>query len=313
MTAAPGRTPAPDPAQYDALRHGVGAFPLARDVLEVSGPDAGSYLDGQCSQDLTGLAPGDATWSLVLEPDGKLCALVAVARLEESRYLLATEAGFGEALAARLSRFKLRTKADINSLSWEAVAVRGDGAVPPPDPSGVVVVPVSVNGWPGFDLLGADPGASVPADALWCDPPAWDACRIEAGVPVMGRELDERTIPQEAGLVPWTVSLTKGCYTGQELVARLDARGNRVARRLCAVVLDGASDLEPSSLEGAVLVAQDKEAGVVTSTAWCPAVEGVAGLAMVRRAVAVDAEVDVQLRDGAVERARVAAVPLLGT
>ena len=74
------------------------------------------------------------------------------------------------------------------------------------------------------------------------DPAAFEAARIEAGVPAMGREITDKTIPQEAGaLVEHAVSFTKGCYTGQELVARLDARGNNVARRLRGVVLPPAA------------------------------------------------------------------------
>jgi folate-binding protein YgfZ len=305
-------TTRPDPAQYEALRHGTGARRLPRDVLEVAGPDAGSYLDGQCSQDLTGLAVGDAAWSLVLEPDGKLCALVAVSRLGDDRYLLATDGGFGEALAARLTRFKLRTKAEIRPLPWQAVGVRGDGAAAPAAEPERAVVPLDVGGWRGFDLLAPDPTPSVPDGAVWCDEAAWEACRVESGVPVMGRELDGRTIPQEAHLVPWTVSLTKGCYTGQELVARLDARGNRVARRLCAVVLEPAAPVEPDALVGASLVAEDRDAGMVTSAAWCPAADAVAALAMVRRAVDDGGAVDVQPAGGPAWRARVAPVPLVG-
>jgi folate-binding protein YgfZ len=307
MTAAV----APDPAQYDALRRGVGARRFARDVLEVSGPDAGSYLDGQCSQDLVALRAGDATWSLVLEPDGKLCALVAVGRLDDTRYVLATEAGFGAALAARLARFKLRTKADIRPLPWQAVGVRGKGARSPAATTDLVVVPAA-GGWHGFDLLGEDPSPSAPADAVWCDEAAWEAYRVESGVPVMGRELDERTIAPEADLVPWTVSLTKGCYTGQELVARLDARGNRVARRLCTVVFDPEVGIDPSRLAGAGLVADGKDAGAVTSAAWCPSVGAIGGLAMVRRAVPVGSMVEVHVPGGPLEQARVSPAPLVG-
>lgn len=299
----------PDPEQYAALRHGVGARRLARDVVEVAGPGAAAYLDGQCSQDLGALGSGDATWSLILEPDGKLCALVAVARVDDDRFVLSTQGGFGERVVARLTRFKLRTRADIVQLDFDAVGVRGV-AVPPPSGSDAVVVPFSLGGWSGYDVLGSDPAASVPEDAVWCDNAAWDACRVESAVPVMGRELDERTIAQEADLVPWTVSLTKGCYTGQELVARLDARGNRVARRLCSVVLDSSDGAAPDTLEGAELRSGDRDAGTVTSAAWCPMVDGLAGLAMVRRAVAVGDQVDVVGRDGGTHRARVAPAPL---
>ena len=81
--------------------------------------------------------------------------------------------------------------------------------------------------------------AWIGAAVVRCGPEAWEAARIEAGMPVNGRELAEGTIAAEVGLVERTVSFTKGCFTGQELVARLDARGSKVARRLCGVVFDG--------------------------------------------------------------------------
>ena len=100
--------------------------------------------------------------------------------------------------------------------------------------------------WPGFsgvDLLGPPPPAERSAwigdEVVRCGPEAWEAARIEAGVPRNGREIGEGTIAAEVGLVDRTVSFTKGCFTGQELVARLDARGSKVARRLGGVVFDG--------------------------------------------------------------------------
>ena len=126
-------------------------------------------------------------------------------------------------------------------------------------------------GGAGSDLLGPDPESAVPADAQWCGPGAWEACRVEAGVPVMGRELDERTIAAEAGLVERTVSFTKGCYTGQELVARLDARGTGWPATCGLVVLapdgPGGRSLDPvSDLVGADLLRQDGDRVVGSCT-----------------------------------------------
>ena len=106
-----------------------------------------------------------------------------------------------------------------------------------------IAVPVRWPGLEGVDVLAGGGGARLAT--AWRspsgDPAAFEVARIEAGVPAMGRELTEKTIPQEAGsLVEHTVSFTKGCYTGQELVARLEARGANVARRLRGVVLDPA-------------------------------------------------------------------------
>jgi folate-binding protein YgfZ len=99
-----------------------------------------------------------------------------------------------------------------------------------------------------------------------CDEEAWEAARIEAGVPVGGREVTESTIAAEVGLVDRTVSFTKGCFTGQELVARLDARGSKVARRLCGLVVAG---LVRPPVGSTVWTADGgHEVGTVTSVAW---------------------------------------------
>ncbi len=313
---------------YRALRTGRGAYRRARDLLRVAGPDAGGYLQGQCSQDLAALAVGAQVDSLVLTPEGKVTALVRVLRLAEDAYLLDTDAGAGPALAARLARFKLRAKLAIEPVEWQVVALRGEPVAlrptaggpdaPPgsgalPDPDGAIVLPYEWNGWRGADLLyeGGAP-EHPPPGYRWCDETAWEACRIEAGVPRTGAELDERTIPAEVpGLVERSVSFTKGCYTGQELVARLDARGNRVARRLVGVVvpdrvdrpggatpgeLVGASVLEPGTADG-------KELGRCTSAAWSPGLGGVVALAYLHRSVPVPAAVDLKAPGGGPPRA----------
>ncbi len=276
---------------YEALRHGVGAFRVPVDTLAVTGPEATSYLQGQLSQDLAPLGMGDSAAALLLEPDGKLCALVRVTRTSEDTYVLDTDAGFGAVVAARLQRFKLRTKVAIDSLDWPCIALRGTRV--PPALSGAAgppfVLPVDWNGVRGVDLLGPGADALVPADALWCDTAAWEALRVEAGIPKMGSELDSRTIPAEAHLVERTVSFTKGCYTGQELVARLDARGSRVARRLCGVVADDDSPVEAAELVGAALWTPggDKVVGRCTSASWCPGLGRVGALAYLHRSVDV--------------------------
>ena len=147
---------------------------------------------------------------------------------EDDCFLVDVEAGYGPAVLTRLTRFKLRVKVEITSLDWTAVALRGPDASAVVDAQGLAV-PFAWNGVVGVDLLG--PAVAVPAGIRSCGADAWQSVRVEAGIPVMGSELDERTIAAEADLLERCVSFTKGCYTGQELVARLDARGNKVARR----------------------------------------------------------------------------------
>jgi folate-binding protein YgfZ len=282
---------------YEALRRGIGAYRLPVDVVGVDGPDATEYLQGQLSQDLGPLEVGGSAPALVLEPDGKLTALLRATRTSKDAWALDTDAGFGALVVARLRRFRLRTKVDVEPLDWSCVALRGErvsafGA----RAEAPFAAAVDWNGTHGVDLLGPDAStieAQVPAEARWCDEASWEALRVEAGIPKMGAELDARTIAAEAGLVERTVSFTKGCYTGQELVARLEARGSRVARRLCGLVLPDAAPEEAGLLVGASLWTHggDKVVGRCTSASWCPGLGMLGALAYLHRSVEVPASV----------------------
>src|SRR6185312_2912368 len=120
----------------------------------------------------------------------------------------------------------------------------------------------------------------VPAGLEVCDPAAYEVMRIEAGLAAMGRELEERTIPEETGLVAATVSFTKGCYTGQELVARIDSRGGNVPRRLRGVV--AASDGPTAMAVGQAVTVGGQEIGRLTSVAVSPT-RGAVALAYIKR------------------------------
>ena len=272
-------------ADYDALRHGVGGVILPRDVLKVSGPDAVEYLQGQCSQDVAMLAEGESADALLLSPQGKVDASIRVTRTAGDAFLIDTDAGFGEVAQARLLRFRLRVKVDIEPVPWVCLAIRGpeSGSVPPASEPEVLRLPVEWPGLSGFDLIG--PAPSLPETVRPCGTGAWEAARIEAGVPVMGREVTENTIPAEASLVERSVSFTKGCFTGQELVARLDARGTKVARRLCGIVVNDPERLPPV---GATVHTTDGEhqVGQLTSVAWSPGLRTTVALATLQRRVA---------------------------
>jgi folate-binding protein YgfZ len=304
----------PDVAtQYDALRSSVGVHRLDRDVVRVWGPDATAYLQGQCSQDVAALGIGSTADALLLSPQGKVEVFMRVTRLGDDEFIVDADGGFGAVLTARLLRFRLRVKVEIEDLPWACLALRGpdagDGLAHPPE----LVLPVEWPGFTGFDLLGpelshsgvsdadlSDAGlagadAWVDAGVVRCGDEAWEAARIESGVPVNGRELVEGTIAAEAGLVDRTVSFSKGCFTGQELVARLDARGSKVARRLCGLVVgtgDGTAgpDTDPGSLRppvGAIVstVEGHEESGHLSSVAWSPRLGTVALATLHRRIV----------------------------
>ncbi len=267
-------------ASYEAIRHGAVARVVARDFVRVAGLDARSFLQGQCTQDISALESGASTESLLLSPQGKFEAAVRISLLAPDLLLLDTEEGWGEAVFERLRRFKLRVKVTLEAERGAAVEVRGPKAVIDRADlarGALALAPVSWPGLVGFDLIGPDP--IVPIGLELGDGAAFEAARIEAGWPLPGRELTEKTIPQEAGIAERTVSFTKGCYTGQELVARLDARGNNVAWRLRGLRLEG--DAPPAV--GASIEVDEREIGHLTSIAYSPGAKGWIGLCYLRR------------------------------
>ncbi|MGI8758276.1 MAG: YgfZ/GcvT domain-containing protein [Acidimicrobiales bacterium] len=288
-----------------ALRRGIGTRELPRDVVRIAGPDAIGFLQGQLSQDVAAVGVGESAFSLLLQPQGKVDAFVRLTRVGDEEVVVDTDAGWGDTVVARLNRFKLRVRCEIEPLDWRCVAVRGEGAaaLAPPPPGTWRVLP-ETPGVPGFDLLGPDP--AVPDGATPVGADAYEALRIEAGVPRMGAELDASTIPAAAGVVERSVSFTKGCFTGQELVARIDSRGGNVPRRLRGVVV--ATNILPPV--GAVVVVEGREVGALTSVGESLERRAPVALAYVRRDVEPPA--DAVLRwDGGEAPARVEALPLL--
>ena len=278
----------PTPAAVAALLDGTAITTVALDVLTVEGPEATTFLQGQLSQDVAGIAPGGTALTFLLEPQGRIVAVLRVAREAPDRYRLDGDAGTGTAVLARLQRFRMRTKADLELTegAWHAAA-RSPSL---PAPEGALGLP-----WPGlagWDLpvdgaARALPGGHVVAeDAL-------DGVRVEAVVPA-ARDLDERAIPAETGLVDAAASFTKGCYTGQELVARMDSRAGAAPRTLRRVAGHG---LPPGAGSPLAATATGKAAGVLTTVV--PTEGGWAGLALVPRSVAVGDELLVEGAGGA--------------
>ena len=252
------------------------AYIIDRDVIRIAGPDAISYLQGQLSQDVAGIAVGASAFTFLLEPQGKVSAWGRITRIADDAILFDVDRGFAETTMARLARFKLRTKADIEHLDWRVVAIRGEAGWF--NSAGATFARFDWPGFEGVDLMGAD--VTAPSGIPVGDHAEYERQRIEAGVPALGRELDGDTIPAEAGVlvIEQSVSFTKGCYTGQELVARVDSRGSNTPRRLRLVrVEDGVPEA------GSELLVDDKVVGRLTSVA--PADSGAVGLAYVQRAV----------------------------
>jgi len=168
--------------------------------------------------------------------------------------VLDMEEGWGQVALDRLERFKIRVQCEIEATQLQTVSILGQGANAIKEISSTAEI-TSDAGWPsleGFDLLDR---TSVPPDG--CEigtQDEYEFLRISNGIPRMGAELTEDVIPAETNLVARSVSFTKGCYTGQELVARLDSRGNRVPKHLSRITTSGvfATGAEIKGESGAV-------------------------------------------------------------
>jgi folate-binding protein YgfZ len=311
--------------ELEALRTTAGVVDTSeRGAVLVTGPEAWSYLQSLVSADLDTVGDGAGVHSLLLTPQGKLDVDFRLLRVGDEAWL-DCDPGFGEQLAASLNRFRIRVKCDVTDRtgSWGSLAVRGPGAVDvasalgvelPAAPHGhvpfddAVVVRAPWPGGDGFDVVGPPSTVASAADRLTaagvasCSWDAYEAFRIEVGVPRQGYDLDEKTIPQEAFLERDAVSFTKGCFLGQELVCRIDTRGrvNRYLRRLTSI-----ADGRPP--RGSEIVSGDKVVGTVTSSVASADVPA-AALGYVRHEVDPPAEVELRW-DGGAGQAVVEALP----
>lgn len=294
--------------EYLALRDGAGLVDPGWSAVRVHGPDAVSFLDGLLSQSLV---PGRSTRTFLLGPRGKLRAL-AWAIVSDEQVVLVTDEARRDVLRDDLARYRIRVKAEVVDddrpvrllVGPDADAVLGSAV-----PAGGFV---AGDGWLAADASvagrtrrlvvgeGPDLSAATPVGDL-----AATALRIEVGEPVMDVDVDEGTIPQETGLVPEAVDFEKGCYLGQELVARIDSRG-RVNRRLVGLRV-GTNVLPPV---GAAVVLDDGEVGVVTSVAESLDLRAPVGLAVVRREAEDGAAVVLRWEGGEVD-AVVTALPMV--
>ena len=298
-------------AEYLAARGGEGLIRHRSAILWVDGADAVSYLQGIITQDVEQLVPGDVALSFLLEPRGKLTDVFWILK-DEERVGLVTARDRVAATHEALNRWKIRVEADLFADQRAVSEVWGSRAADVVSATGLDVP----SGWvdDGTTLvarlgLGTLPVILIAGDIdatgfVEVGHVAATAVRIEAGAPEMGVDVDEGTIPQESGLVADAVSFEKGCYLGQELVARIDTRGH-VNRCLRGVEL-AESTIPPI---GAVIVAEDREVGAVTSVAESLEIRAPVGMALIRREIDPGAEVTLRW-DGGEARAFVRALPL---
>src|SRR5262245_29477637 len=247
----------------------------ARDYVGVVGPDASSYLQAMVSNDVEALGIGDSCEALLLTPKARVIAPLVVLRRAVDDFLLLTDEGLGERVRARLVRSRLAARCEIEPEEHSSVVVVGRE----PRPGGVPTADFGVAAYEVFDEATPD----------WneIDDEELEVLRIRAGTPRFGREIDDRVLPAEAGLEARAIDFEKGCYPGQEPIARQHYRG-RVNRTLRVLELDG-PELPAYDSE---LSVDGKVVGRVTSAAADG--EVVVALAYVR----VEVPRDVELRLG---------------
>ena len=194
-----------------------------RAFVRVAGPDAREHLQNMVSNDVEALEVGDSCPALLLTAKARLIAPLVVWRRGGEDFLLLTEPELADAVQAQLLRMRFRARAEIEREEHDSVLVFGGDGIATDFPGAVEVLDSGLEPTIGDDEL--------------------ELRRIEAGVPRWGRELDDRVLPAEAGLDRTHVSFTKGCYPGQEPIARLHYRGH-VNRSLQVVELDDDTAVE---------------------------------------------------------------------
>lgn len=233
------------------------ATPIERDVVIVSGVDAGEYLQTQLTQDVLVLNPGESAWSFLLEPKSEIVALLRVTRESDDVFVLDTEPGWGDTVRQTIDQFLFRMDVAFEQATWPGIAWRGGI---PQEQDAPIVAEVSWSGAEGVDVVG--PTVKMPRDADELVSHGLETLRISAGWPRMGAEIEGSATPAMTGLVDQTISFDKGCYTGQEFVARVHYRGVEPPKRLVHI----ACEADVSLPKGAGIVVDGDEVGTVTSS-----------------------------------------------
>src|SRR5215471_7737085 len=192
-----------------AVTSGLAVGLRLRSFVRVAGPDAADYLQRMVSNDVEALAVGGSCEALLLTAKARVIAPLVVWRRSEEDFLLLTEPELGETVRAHLVRMRLRARAEIEPEEHSSAVVFG----------GAEGVPSSEFGEPAVEVLDAGLEPTVEEEEL-------ELRRIRAGTARYGREIDDRVLPAEAGLIERAVSFGKGCYPGQEPIARLRYRGH---------------------------------------------------------------------------------------
>lgn len=267
---------------------GAGLVDLStRGVLSVTGPDRLSWLHSLTTQSLADLAPGVGTTTLVLAPTGHLeHALYGVD--DGETFWAHTEPGAAATAVAWLDRMRFLMRVEVTDRTAEFGVVWRPGR---PAGDGHALTRPGEDSLDGYETFVPRPDlqsvlAAGPRAGTW----AYEARRIAAGVPRIGLDTDARTIPNEAGLLAVAVHLDKGCYRGQETVARVHTLG-RPPRRLVRLLLDGTADALPAV--GAPLEVGGRVVGFAGTSARHHELGPIA-LGLIKRTVPLDAKLVVE-------------------
>ena len=285
-------------AEYAAVRSAVGLMDLSyRGLLQVTGPDRLSFLQGMLSNDLRALKPFAGQHATLLTQQGKVIADVRVLCALNSFYLDFLE-NLKEKILAHLNHYLVADEVEIadRSTEYATLSVQGpqseallrklvgqaelpahslDHAMVSIDATAICAVYASHTGETGFDLIAPIANLSNIAQrvtgtgkqfsAAWVGEEAQNILRIEAGIPRYGVDFTEDNLLLEVGL-DHAVSFTKGCYLGQEVVERIRSRGH-VNKKLVGLTLEGQEPASPRD----VIVFADKPVGTITSSVHSPA------------------------------------------
>jgi tRNA-modifying protein YgfZ len=296
--------------QYRIIAAGAGWHDKrGRGRLRFDGRDAAAFLHALVSNDVQSLREGQGTYAAYLTPQGRLIADLR-AYHRGGHLLVDTPPGLGAALAARFDQLIFAEDARVSDVS-ESLSQAGvigasaagelsrafglDAASVEALPlwaqlgsGGAVVVRTDDADLPSYDVFmpaeafDADMARFEEAGAVKVPHELVEALRIEAGRPAFGVDMTEETIPLEAGLLERAISMTKGCYVGQEVIVRVLHRGGgRVVKRLVRIDLDPAHDEIPRA--GAAILADGRDIGRVTSAAWSPRLEHAVALGYAHR------------------------------
>jgi tRNA-modifying protein YgfZ len=305
--------PAVSVTAYDAARHRAALINRTdRGRIVVSGADRASYLQGLLTNDVVALKAGQGCYAAYLTARGRMIADAYVYELGDVMLLTMT-GDVKDSVLAKLDQFiftedvqlgdvsntfaqiavigpdaAIAVARVLRDVSADALRALGDHGNRRAEWAGgaAIVTRVVDTGEPGYDLYvehaqaGALKSALGAADVMEVDLATAEAIRIESGIPLFHRDMDEETIPLEAGIESRAISFTKGCYVGQEVVIRVLHRGHgRVARKLVGVAFDGPQVPAP----GTLLRSADREVGQVTSSTHSPALGRPIALGYVHR------------------------------